>query len=245
MRHSPNAVRILMLTLVLIGSPAGAQWELGAAVIARDAIQRGADNSPFVVPLVQYTGERVYFSGIEAGLRLRATPSHRTTLFARPRLDGYQSDDDAFLEGMATRRHSLDGGLRHDVTHGAWRISAALTTDLLGRHDGQTATVTLGRAFGSPRLLVVPYAGVEWMSADLVDYYYGVGATEARPGRSAYRGTATWNIVYGARVVAPLAERWTAQAIVAATRYGDGVADSPLTDGRDRAIGILGVSYRF
>ncbi len=242
----PRTLIWAMLTLLLTIPQVQAQWELGVGVIARDAIQKGADSDPFVVPLITYSGERVYFRGIEAGVRLYDTQQHSTTLFARPRLDGFKGTDDPFLEGMTSRRNSLDAGLRHTVRVGPWQYTALATTDALGRNDGQTVTGTVGYVFGSMRsLLFVPYAGVEWMSADLVDYYYGVRDAEAAPGRPAYSGSDVWNLVYGARMVAPITPRVSFQGVLAGTRYGDSVADSPLTEDRHRAIAIFGVSYRF
>ncbi|MEE4659821.1 MAG: MipA/OmpV family protein [Halieaceae bacterium] len=242
----PRILLVTMLALLLTVPQVQAQWELGAGVIFRDPVQQGADSDPFVVPLILYTGERVYLRGIEAGVRLHSDDRQRTHVFARPRLDGFKSSDDAFLEGMVTRRNSMDLGLRHTLLFGSWQLSAQATTDALGRNDGQTLTGTVSYAFGSPRsLLFVPYAGVEWMSADLVDYYYGVRDSETAPGRPAYSGSDVWNLVYGARVVAPLTPRLTFQGIAAGTHYGDAVADSPLTQDRNRAITILGVSYRF
>jgi MipA family protein len=237
---------IVLLMCLLGASEAMSQWELGVAVIARDPIQRGADSDPFVVPLIQYSGERFYLRGIEAGAQLHGTERHRTSVFVRPRLDGFKGSDDRFLEGMSTRRNSLDAGLRHSVLLERWQFTAVATTDALGRNDGQTVSGTVGYLFGSPRgLSIAPYVGVEWMSADLVDYYYGVRPSEAVPGRPAYSGSDVWNLIYGARMVAPLTQRLSFQAVLAGTRYGDSVADSPLTEDRRRAIGIFAVSYRF
>ena len=236
---------IVAASLFVVAEQSVAQWELGGAVIARDPIQRGADSDPMVVPLIQYSGERFFLRGIEAGVFLFGDESRHASLFIRPRLDGYSEDDDSFLEGMDARRNSADAGLRYSHGLGPWRLTATATTDALGRHHGQTLSGTVARTFGSRRLRFVPYAGLEWMSADLVDYYYGVSSSEARSDRSAYKGSATVNVIYGARVVAPLTPRVTFQGIVAGTRYGNEVNDSPLTSDRYRAISILGVSYRF
>ncbi|OOG21975.1 scaffolding protein [Thioalkalivibrio denitrificans] len=242
----PRTNSWLIAAVLLAGaSPAPAQWELGGAVIARDPIQRGADSDPLVVPMIQYSGERFFLRGIEAGMFLFGDESRHTSLFIRPRLDGYRADDDPFLDGMDARRNSADAGLRVSQGMGPWRLTATATTDALGRHHGQTLSGTVARSFGSPRLMFVPYAGLEWMSASLVDYYYGVSSSEARSDRPAYDGSATVNVIYGARVVAPLTPRVTFQGIVAGTRYGNEVNDSPLTTDRYRAISILGVSYRF
>jgi len=236
----------LGILLALLAGQGLAQWDMGVGVIARDPVQKGADDDPLVVPLIQYSGERIYLRGIEAGLRFQGDESAHTSVFVRPRLDGFKGSDDPFLEGMATRRNSLDLGLRHTRTLDRWQLNATITTDALGRSSGQTVTGTVGHAFGSPRrLLFVPYAGLEWMSSDLVAYYYGVAAAEAGPDRPAYRGVDGVNLVYGARVLAPLTARWSFQGVVAGTHYGDAVADSPLTEDRNRLISILGLSYRF
>ncbi|MFN2348428.1 MAG: MipA/OmpV family protein, partial [Thioalkalivibrio sp.] len=216
----------LGVILALLAGQGLAQWDLGVGMIARDPVQKGADADPLVVPLIHYSGERIYLRGVEAGIRFHGDEAAHTSVFVRPRLDGYKGSDDPFLEGLDTRRNSMDLGLRHTVVLDRWQLNASATTDALGRSYGQTLTGTVGHAFGSPRrVLFVPYAGLEWMSSDLVDYYYGVGVAEAGPDRPAYRGSDVVNLVYGARVVAPLTARWSFQGVVAGTYYGDAVAD--------------------
>lgn len=242
MRRLSTSFTLLLVTALPLQA---AEFSAGPGILLTDPIQRGADDDPRLIPLITVEGERFYFRGIEAGYRLVDQQRHGTAVYLRPRFDGFDADDDPFLRGMDDRDDSLDLGIRTTVSLGGWELGGRLATDALDRHDGQEAVLTLGYPWSAGRWRLTPYLGVEWQSADLVDYYYGVENDEARAGRPAYAAGGTVNGRYGLRAFGRLSARWSAMVILAGTRPGSEITDSPLVTDDNRLSAITGLQCRF
>ncbi len=96
-----------------------------------------------------------------------------------------------------------------------------------------------------PGFRLLPSVGFEWMSARLVDYYYGVHADEAMPGRPAYQGRDTVNVGAGIAADLRLNRSWSLLGGVHVTRFGSGIEDSPIVTRRFSALVHFGAGWRF
>jgi outer membrane protein len=219
---------------------------LGAAVVASPSPYKGVDEQPLTpVPFINVDLDGFYLRGLEAGYRLKDDGPLTVAAVVQPRLQSYSPGDSPALDGMDARRWTTEGGLRTSYRIGRWRAGVAALTDLLDRHGGQEVTGNLGVRLGGPTLFVSPSAGVEWQSAAVVDYYYGVAGDEARAERPAFAGEAAFNPFVAAAARLRLDRRWGLFAYVRHAWLDDAVRDSPIVDRGTVYSGVLAVTAAF
>ena len=139
--------------------------------------------------------------------------------------------------------------------HGAFWYGPVLAWDrgfgtvsggyLLGGNKGERAKIGYGKSFSAGSFSIEPHVGMEWLSGKFVDYYYGVKPSEARAGRPAYHGKATWNVSVGSRVGYKLTEHQTVMLDVGVSHLGSGITDSPLVGKRFVPEAMIGYLYQF
>ena len=78
-----------------------------------------------------------------------------------------------------------------------------------------------------------------------MDYYYGVRASEALPGRPAYSAGSATHVELGLRSTYTWAPQHNVYLDLSATRLGSGARHSPLVDSSTESALRLGYLYRF
>ena len=239
-----------LLVLLAATAPALAQqpdtprWTVGALVIDRDAPYRDLDEGLLAVPLVRFEGERAYLRGLRGAVRLFESPGYELAVFGQVRLEGYDSEDSPYLAGMADRRASLDLGVASTWTSqrfGALELSAA--ADALDRSGGYELAAAWTVRFTAGAWTFLPSASMRWQDERMVDYYYGVRASEAVVGRAAYSANAAVTPEVSLLATRPLGERWSLFARASHARLPSEVRDSPLVDRNGTTSLFLGVGY--
>ena len=239
-----------LLVLLSATAPALAQqpdtprWTVGALVIDRDAPYRDLDEGLLAVPLVRFEGERAYLRGLRGAVRLFESPGYELAVFGQVRLEGYDSEDSPYLAGMADRRASLDLGVASTWTSqrfGALELSAA--ADALDRSGGYELAAAWTGRFTAGAWTFLPSASMRWQDERMVDYYYGVRASEAVVGRAAYSANAAVTPDVSLLATRQLGERWSLFARASHAWLPSEVRDSPLVDRNGTTSLFLGVGY--
>ena len=159
---------------------------------------------------------------------------------------GYTEDDDPVYAGMSTRRNSLDGSI-----NALWKTDIVNTSvhyyhDLGKASKGDTATLKFSHAFVlSPRLRLIPNVGAEWISAAVVDYYYGVTVAEATASRPVYTGQSTVSYSAGLNTTYLLNRSWLLMGGVNYSTLGSGIVESPLVTNSKSVVVYLGATWLF
>jgi outer membrane scaffolding protein for murein synthesis (MipA/OmpV family) len=203
------------------------------------------DNNSDLVPLYLYNGKRLFFFGTSAGIHLVDRPGFSIDAVANYRFDRLEADADPFFQGMEDREQTVDGGLSVSLERPWGTLNATAVTDLLSRHNGQEYSLSYSRGFRAGNLQLMPYASYIYQSADLLDYYYGVGPDEANASRPEYTAGADdfWRL--GLNTSYRLTPGWHLYANLAFENVPDSVRDSPLTDKDQLLSGFVGASYQF
>ena len=216
---------------VTLGAEGPSAWHgfLGAGVIA--AQQSTGDSRSFPVPLVSISYKDIaYWQMARGGVWLLKSSdrSARAGIALKVRR-GYDPADFEGLTGMEERDGSLEGGLNAVWATRPITISAAYYTDVSGKSDGDSATLSLAHPLRvSERWRITPSVGAEWLDADVVDYYYGVRPNETTAVRSAYEGKGSVNVRVGVTVRYGLSRDWSLFGGVGYTRLGSGITDSSI-----------------
>lgn len=82
-------------------------------------------------------------------------------------------------------------------------------------------------------------------SSNVVNYYYGIDADEARPGRALYRAGAGYKTHFGVSAVYPLAKHWQLDASVGLNLFSRNYRQSPVVTRDQEKLMVVMVRYVF
>ncbi len=161
----------------------------------------------------------------------------------RPRFQGYDEDDGSALWGMDDRNWSIDAGIGAWWTTKIGCFGLSGVTDMLGRHKGQELEFSYKVFYRLAGFDFIPSVGMRWKSQDLVDYYYGVRASEAMAGRPAYKGENALDPFVRLTMRRRLTERWSLLAFAQYEWLDDEIRSSPVVDTDYDASLMVGLFY--
>lgn len=226
-------------------SGAESQWSLGLGAATEQKVYRDIKNDNTAIPLINYENKWVSFSVPKLDVKLYSGQSLSFRLRARYANDGYQSSDSSYLDGMDERKGSFWAGAAAIWKNDMANVSAELLGDASGNSKGSRFKLQVDRRFGVGTFGFTPRVGVEWFDSKFVDYYYGVKASEARVGRSAYLGDSSNRVEVGLRADYSPARQHILFLDFGVTQFGGAIKDSPLVDKSSQSKMSIGYLYRF
>lgn len=236
------------------GTAAPSSWALGVGAITFDKAYAGIDREHLPLPFVQYENRWVSIAGPQVGFKLLAfdpapTQSLSVDLIARYDGSGYDDDDiedTPILAGMRERKSGVWGGARIEWKSNWAVLSAEALGDASGNSEGRRFNLGVERTWHiGERMTITPRITASWHDDKVVDYYYGVRADEARPGRAAYRGESGVNAEAGVRGMYAFDRRHSMFVDLEVARLADAIRDSPLVDRSTENRVLVGYLYRF
>lgn len=259
MKHSlVNSIAVILSILpaaAALAEEAQSRWGLGAAAIvsANPYAGRGTRYRPF--PLITYDSERLFFKGITAGVHLYDGDSLEVDLIAKPNFGGIDAEDFGRTELarnginrdlLDDRDDSADVGFDIGL-EGDWgEFKLQLLADVLDASGGYEASAEYGYPlrFGK-RLTVTPQAGINWLSADSADYYYGTLDSEIARGIARYRPGSAAIPEVGVEVEYNFTGRWLLLGEFSYKAFPNKLSDSPLLESGNSARLMIGVLRAF
>ena len=213
----------------------------GAMASTQGSFYRGGDDQVRLLPLVIAQLGPVYLRGPSLGLYVYGRDG--LTVGTGISLDLADTDrgDSPQLADMAELDRAVFATVEasYDATWGALGLSFA--ADISGAHDGYRARVAWRNRLEAGRFELTPEVGIQWQSAEVNRYYYGVGAADVTATRALYRPDAGIGFDLGVTVAYPFAQRHTLRLEAAMELVSDEVSDSPIV-ARDR-VGRIGAGY--
>ncbi|HEX9020416.1 MAG TPA: MipA/OmpV family protein, partial [Nitrospirota bacterium] len=191
--------------------PEGLHGIIGAGVFNGERILGDARRRSVLLPIILMTyQDRAYWSIGGGGFWLYHSDDRSLKLGAGLKLHpGYRPDGDQELAGMEKRRSSIDGYLNAVWQNPVVDFGITYYRDIGRVSRGDAATIRVSHNFQiTPDIRLTPSVGLEWESAKLVNYYYGVKPSEAQPGRPAYTGRKTINYGVGMTGAYRLSRSW-------------------------------------
>lgn len=222
------------------------KWGLGVGVgmVKKPYIGYGTDYLALPMLFVDSKWVRVAGPGID--LKLGRYDDFSFALSTKIGLeDGYSSSDASILNGMEKRKGSIWMGPSVTWNNNLGRVTAKLLADASGNSNGQQFSLEASKTYRYDKFSFTPRFGVTWLSANYVDYYYGVKANEARPDRLAYEGKSATNISAGVTTNYEVTNNQSIMLDVGFTKFGSGVTDSSLVDTSTVPEVRIGYLYRF
>ncbi len=156
-------------------------WLLGAGAAFTSSPYKKY-NSWTPTPIIAYNGKYFYIRGTQGGVQF--SPTQDITVGAFLEYDftnffAHKSDDEA-LEHLENRYGSLLAGVGATVKMPfGGKVRASVATNVLATHSGIVGTLEYDYMMRYGPLMVTPFMGAKFFSAEYVDYYYGVSRKEA------------------------------------------------------------------
>ena len=225
-----------------------APGSVGLGYVARVGASpyQGGSNRYDVMPLYLYEGERFFLHSNRGGIKLLEGEAQRLDVFVEKRLEGFAADRlPAALAGMATRESGFDVGLSWRYRQPWGTVQAEFLHDADGYSKGSEARLVYTYDWRSGPWLLRPSASLALRNARLNNYYYGVQAAEARPGRPAYMPGAGVNTAVGLYASYDLTQQWRLLAGVSATLLDSKINNSPIVQKRLLPGAYIGAAYDF
>jgi outer membrane protein len=232
--------------------PEGSSWGLGLGVMSAQKAYKGMDRETRALPMLSYENRYVKLSGPNLELKLpglELSDSQRLNFGVVTKLfggGGYEASDSPALAGMAERKSSVWAGAKVEWENDVADVKLELLGDASGKSKGQRVVLGLERKWMlSPKLMLVPHVGVEWVDKKYVDYYYGVRASEATAGRAAYVGKATVNPEISLTGIYRFDKQQSLMLNVGVKSLGKEIKNSPIVGRSTENRVMLGYMYRF
>lgn len=245
---APSQAQYEAAEIPFFDAPKGSAGLGGGLRLGRD-LYLDSDNDDIrrtdLVPLYLYNGKYFFFRGTAGGVHLYSNDTFDFNLLARYHFNKLDPERNEYYDGIAEREQTVDGGIEARW-HGDWGWAYVnYLTDLMDRHQGQSAEVAFAYRINRGSLTLSPFVGWTWNSDNLTDYYYGVPDDEARPDRPAYAPGESQYLSFGLNTTWWLSERAYLFANLGFTGADSVVADSPLTDLESTTVLFAGGTYVF
>jgi outer membrane protein len=257
MRNRLSLLALLLAPLTALAGPAGSDVlvdflaipgsaGLGALQRLVYSPYRGAAVTQDLVPLYMYEGKQFYLHGTRAGMKLSERRDHDLEVFLDYRFEGFPADQTpAVLQGMARRNSGVDIGIAYRKREPWGNLDAEVLHDANSLSHGTEMRLGYSVDLQSGRLHLRPSAAVARRSANLNNYYYGVRADEALPGRPAYLPGSGYDWTLSMFGYYEITERWRLLGGIGATWLDAGVRHSPIVDNKLQPNAMFGAAYDF
>lgn len=226
-----------------------------------------------VVPSISYYGERVFFQNNTLGytfieseqltLSVISKANVEKAFFTRwhPQNIFIPNLSNDFVEsgpsfGASTkispdkvkkRKWALDAGLQLN-----WFISDSMNAELQIMHDVNSVYSGLNANLEASKTLSVTTesfleltVGLQWNSANLVDYYYGIDESETIYNSNLFEGKSSLNPYISIGYAYKLSPAWTFKSYFKRKRLDDNTYLSPLVEDRYIDLMFVGFFYEF
>lgn len=240
----------------LVSKSSDTHWTLGLGVSISDSPYAGEGNRTQPFPVVSYSGERLFWSGLYGGVHLLRREGFDLDAIVAGRFDGFDISDLGRSELAANgvdarvlddRDNGLDAGLAATWRGPAGEFKLRALADVTDTSGGYELAVDYGYAWRWGRTTVVPGVGVRWMSGDLVDYYYGTLDQEIARGAPRYQPGSAVVPEVSVGIARPLSPKWKLFGRIDYKFLPSEITDSPLIEpDTDGSAGLMiGISRTF
>ena len=220
--------------------------KLGLLTGGETTIYKGVDEEISAFPLISARYGMFFFQGLQGGVSFFEDKDYNLDLFVTYSGQGYDASDSSVFYGMEDRDGAVEAGFSTSYRIGFGEIDFGFAHDVSGIYEGfhtqLNCNIPLMRG---ERFMLRSSFGVEWLSEDMVAYYYGVKSSEATSDRSAYSPGSTINANVSLMSIVSLSENWALRMRVEYELLGEEISESPLVEKDYRASAGIGVIYSF
>ncbi len=236
-----------VMTTILC-SPAFAgefSYKLGAAVIGSQDYVIGEDNELLLVPYgeFEYGMFKLDKDGLTATYDI--DDSHSISAGINQRRSSFDRSDNKILKHFDKRDSAIEMTAKWMFSVEDGDISLSATGDVSDTHNGYEIGVEYSKNMMALNGLVIPSVSLTLQSEELVDYYYGVNASEATANIAAYKGKESLTAKLAVTHIYSLTENWSTFTNVGWQYLGSGITDSSIVKKDNVWTVVFGAVYDF
>ena len=249
-----SSVALLAATLVTpvtFAEDEASTWGLGVGGIASSDPYAGRETRYVPLPIITYDSKRFFFRGIEGGMHLYDDDWLKIDALIKGDFSGIDAKDFGRQELannginrdlLTDRDDTAQAGFKISLEgqYGEFAVEAGV--DVLDASGGFEVKAEYGYPinFGS-RLTLTPTVGVNWLSADTANYYYGTLDEEVARGVVRYRPGAAAIPEVGVELKYNFSGKWLLMSNISYQSLPSKLSDSPLLDSDKTARAFIGV----
>lgn len=221
---------------------------IGLGVVTQSSPYRGSDRlivQP--IPAISYIGDRVQIlgPGVRCGL-LKWNNWIGLAVTGNYRLGAYDEEDSPILAGLGDRQDTFMGGVAVQAfLPGGVDLSAGYEHDLLNRFNGGNAALGCKKSFQRGLVTLTPQLGLNWMTAELAAYEFGVPNDKALTDRPAYTPGAVMSLNYGLGLFVELKGAWRFILRGNETHFSSDISESPIVGRSQMFSGFAAINRLF
>lgn len=202
-----------------------------------------------VVPHISVIWESLYIDNAEAGVLLWGDLSQQSysllTTFVRLSENGYDASEEAQLRGLDDTNEVVEVGVRFSLGGEFGEVQLAFAHDVSSKHKSYVAEASYVYEWDINGYQMALSTGVEYLSKDAAQYFYGVSEDQVSSLRRLYKQDVALNFQAGYSVEKSVTEHWNVFHFASYTLYDNDIKDSPLTVNDNGYSVGLGLSYTF
>ena len=263
MTHSLRCRSFLVLigTLVVCESAPAQGWldyirnydlndyALGVTLSGSQSPYTGGENSLIAYPVLTsfrnpaFTDDWLIIRDGDLGIRWVTKNRWELGLVGRVQTLGLGTSDSPALRGLDDRKWGLELG--PFVGYRGWpvHINFKSYTEITDNHDGLTGELE----FSLPREFewgfLIPGVGVNYLTADYANYYFGVTPLEANPVRPPYQAGDALNTAINVRWGYRITDKWLLYGSVGLEILDSEITDSPIVDKDEIFSASISLAY--
>jgi len=223
------------------------QLGAGVGVVGRSSPYAGSDTTVLQpIPAITYNGERLQWLGPNVQYGVAGAGRWRLAASASYRIGVYEEDDSPALSGLGDRDGTLMAGLgfRYEIPGGV-NLLLRYEHDVLDKIGGGSATTRISKGFQAGSVRFTPQLQINWLSADLTNYDFGVPPGAATVTRPAYNTGSSISYEAGVSSFIELTEDWRVVLSLSAEFLPDEVTNSPIVADDSVVKGFAAITYVF
>ncbi len=246
-----KGLSIVILGLVFFVRVAAAEESMkliGVGAVISDSPYKGVGTKTTPLPLIRWDYKNFYIKGVEVGYKFYETEDVALSVLASPRFMGYHSSESDALRGMENRENSFDAGVSGHYKLSGWggpAVGVKIVTDVGGVCNGQVVTLSLSKKFSGKYFELTPSVGARLQTASMVDYYYGVRASEAAVDRPEYKPGMAVNYFGDVMFNFAIHPKWIVVTKVGVEFLDREITKSPIVNKDYLVMGVVGLTRRF
>ncbi len=228
------------------------QWSLGFGYRAETSPYAGEKYRKDLMPMITYSGEKIYFEGTELGWHIVDDEKWQFDFYSGYLFLGYNDhsifgddesrDDDDPLKGM-DRRNAWETGFELTRKTAYGRFSLDANQDSGNAHEGHTLSAGWEKVFRWPNWQVEPWFAYDYWSKQKSSSYFGVQQSEATDSRPAYTLESTTNWRLGTVFRYKYSNHHNFSLNLSYTGYDSSILRSPIVE--EDSIFAAAFAYRY
>ncbi|WP_083907087.1 MipA/OmpV family protein [Fangia hongkongensis] len=227
-------------------------WSIGVGSIFSPNPYKSSDDKVLAFPMVAYKGENLRVLGPYVGYKFlgNQVASLSVDAFLYPQVFDPDSSSDPQLQKLDERHYMVMGGLSGKLQTPYGRFQAGVNMDLTAGTTGIMMNFQYLKAFvfesGKHMFITTPGIGVQWTQDKILDYYYGVSASEsARSGLNEYHPDSAFSPYLSLSLMYRYNKRWAVTGAFRLNQLPKTVTDSPMVGQTYVLTSALSFTYSF